>query len=240
MPRPLAARAHALRRQRPKARQGGPCAARQARANGDATVTLLLAAKDGQNAAAVAALEAAGATVQYRNDDLAYLRVEIAVDSAAAVNSIDAVQSADVDQTVPLPSPEPRREPARQPQVPPGPATPKDNPYMPIGETGSAAWLAAHPTWDGRGITIGIVDTGVDLRHPALATTSTGERKILDWVAGTDPVTDNDPTWLESTTDVNVKDGKFTVGASTYTAPSSKRPLLLEPVQRGRLPVHRK
>ena len=84
----------------------------QARANGEATVTLLLAAKDGQNAAAVAALEAAGATVQYRNDDLSYLRVEIAVDSAEAVNSIDAVQSADVDQIVPLPSPEPGREPA--------------------------------------------------------------------------------------------------------------------------------
>ena len=111
---------------------------------------------------------------------------------------------------------------------------------MPIGETGSAAWLAAHPTWDGRGITIGIVDTGVDLLHPALATTSTGERKILDWVAGTDPVTDNDPTWLESTTDVNVKDGKFTVGTTTYTAPREPRSLLLEPVQRGRLPLHRK
>ena len=93
---------------------------------------------------------------------------------------------------------------------------------MPIGETGSAAWLAAHPTWDGRGITIGIVDTGVDLLHPALATTSTGERKILDWVAGTDPVTDNDPTWLESTTDVNAKGGTFTVGAVTYTAPTSR------------------
>ena len=132
------------------------------------------------------------------------------------------MQSADVDQIVPLPSPEPDASQPAQPQVPPGPATPKDNPYMPIGETGSAAFLAAHPTWDGRGITIGIVDTGIDLRHPALATTSTGERKILDWIAGTDPVTDNDPTWLESTTDVVVKDGKFTVGTTTYTAPSNR------------------
>ena len=93
----------------------------QARVNGDANVTLLLAAVDGQTADAVAALEAAGATVQYRNDDLGYLRVEIAVDSAEAVNSIDSVQSADVDQIVPLPSPEPDASQPAQPQVPPGP-----------------------------------------------------------------------------------------------------------------------
>ena len=111
---------------------------------------------------------------------------------------------------------------------------------MPIGETGSAAFLAAHPTWDGRGITIGIVDTGVDLLHPALATTSTGERKILDWVAGTDPVTDNDPTWLESTTDVVAKDGKFTVGTTHVHRADEHGSLLLESVQRGRLPLHRK
>ena len=43
---------------------------------------------------------------------------------------------------------------------------------MPIGDTGAAQFIAAHPTWDGRGSTIGIVDTGVDLDHPALPTTT--------------------------------------------------------------------
>jgi len=31
-----------------------------------------------------------------------------------------------------------------------------------------------HPTFDGRGITIGILDSGVDLDNPWLQTTSTG------------------------------------------------------------------
>ena len=194
----------------------------QARVNGDTTVTLLLAAKEGQSAAAAQALQAAGADVQFRDDDVGYLRVELAIDNAEVVDSIDAVQSADVDELIPLPSPEPDASQPGQPQPAPGAGTPNDNPYMPIRDTGSSAFLAAHPTWDGRGVTIGIVDTGVDLRHPSLQTTSTGERKIVQWLAGTDPVTDNDPTWLESTTDVNVKNGTFTVGTTTYTAPTNR------------------
>ena len=56
----------------------------------------------------------------------------------------------------------------------PGPAasTPDANPYMPTRETGSVDFKQAHPTWDGRGITIGILDSGVDLDHPALQKTT--------------------------------------------------------------------
>ena len=60
----------------------------QARANGDATVTLLLAAREGQSAAAVDALRAAGAAVEYRDDDIGYLRVALATDSAEATVEI--------------------------------------------------------------------------------------------------------------------------------------------------------
>ena len=66
---------------------------------------------------------------------------------------------------------------------------------MPTDETGSVDFKRRNPTWDGRGVTIGIVDSGVSLDNPALQTTSTGQRKIVDWVTGTDPIADQDPTW---------------------------------------------
>ena len=62
-------------------------------------------------------------------------------------------------------------------------ASPTDayrNGWMPLGETGVDVFLRAHPTFDGRGVPIAILDTGIDAGVPGLGTTSTGERKILD------------------------------------------------------------
>ena len=68
------------------------------------------------------------------------------------------------------------------PQPPPSAATPNNNPYMPTGDTGGSQFVAAHPTWDGRGVTVGIVDSGVTLDHPSLLTTTTIiGRSILDF-----------------------------------------------------------
>ena len=68
--------------------------------------------------------------------------------------------------------------------------TPAKNPYNPSFETGAVDFVKKHPKADGRGITIGILDSGVDLGHPALQKTTTGERKIVDWVTATDPIVD--------------------------------------------------
>ncbi len=97
------------------------------------------------------------------------------------------------------------------------PKTPDANPYMPTQDTGSVTFKKAHPDWDGRGITIGILDTGVDLDHPALKTTSTGERKIVDWVTATDPLLDSDATWRAMLTEV--EGPSFTYQQQTWTAP---------------------
>jgi subtilisin family serine protease len=51
---------------------------------------------------------------------------------------------------------------------------------MPLYTTGVPQFLAEHPAYDGRGILIAILDSGIDAGIPGLATTSTGERKILD------------------------------------------------------------
>lgn len=51
---------------------------------------------------------------------------------------------------------------------------------MPLTSTGVDDFLARNPTADGRGVLIGILDSGVDLNLPGMDTTTTGEPKILD------------------------------------------------------------
>ena len=51
---------------------------------------------------------------------------------------------------------------------------------MPLYTTGVPQFLATHPTYDGRGVLIAILDSGIDGGIPGLATTTTGERKLLD------------------------------------------------------------
>ncbi|HET7700550.1 MAG TPA: S8 family serine peptidase, partial [Candidatus Limnocylindria bacterium] len=190
-----------------------------ARANGESTVMLLIAAAPGQNGAVASAVTALGGTVRYREDNLDYLRVKIAIDLAERVAALKGVDAADVDEVIPLDDPRPDGVVGVIPQPAPGSGTPNDNPYMPTRDTKAAQFMAAHPTWDGRGVTIGIVDTGVSLDHPALQTTTTGERKIVGWVTGTDPFDDNDPTWVNMATQVTGP--TFVHSSGTYTAPAA-------------------
>jgi subtilisin family serine protease len=51
---------------------------------------------------------------------------------------------------------------------------------MPLRSTGVEQFRAAHPTYDGRGVLIGILDSGIDPGVAGLIATSTGAPKILD------------------------------------------------------------
>jgi Subtilase family len=190
------------------------------RAQGAKTVTLLVAAELGANPEVAAALENLGGTVHYRNDRLGYIRVELPLKRAYAAGEIADIEAANVDELVPLPDPRPEGEGPVLSQPAPGAGTPRENPYMPTRDTNAAEFVDHHRSWDGRGVTIGILDSGIDLHHPSLNTTSTGERKIVDWVTYTHPVTDNDPTWV-ATSPVTAAGGTFTVGTTTYTAPAN-------------------
>jgi hypothetical protein len=190
-----------------------------AEANGRSSVTLLIAAKTGAATQVVAGLRSLGATVGYRDDALGYIRASVPTGKAETVAGLPGVQAVDVDEIIPVPDPRPLGTQNPTPQTPPSASTPNNNPYMPTGDTGGAQFVAAHPTWDGRGVTVGIVDTGITLDHPSLLTTSTGERKIVDWVTATAEDGDNDPTWLNMQTQVTGP--TFTVANVSYTAPSA-------------------
>ena len=83
--------------------------------------------------------------------------------------ALDGVEALDLDEIIPLEDPRPEGTAAADAaDAARAQRRPNNNPYMPIGDTGAAQFMAAHPTWDGRGVTVGILDTGVDLDHPSL------------------------------------------------------------------------
>lgn len=190
-----------------------------ARAQGKSSVTLLIAAQPGANKTVVSGLGSLGATIRYRDDDINYIRAIVPINKAEAAAALNGVQTANLDEIIPLDDPAPEATGDTTDVAAPGPGTPNQNAYMPTRDIGAPQFVAANPTWDGRGVTVGIVDTGIDLDHPALRTTTTGERKIVEWVTGTDPFDDGDPTWINM--QAQVSGATFTYNNVTYTAPAA-------------------
>ncbi|MEU3839161.1 S8 family serine peptidase [Streptomyces sp. NPDC028635] len=199
----------------------------EAKADGDKTVTMMIATAPGQTEQVADQLDGQGGLVGRTYDKLGYVRATVPTGKAdaaiAAAAKLSSVHAIDLKQEIPLDDPAPNAQSAKgaagTAKYPgPGKDTPAENPYNPSFETGAVDFVKDHPKADGRGITIGILDSGVDLGHPALQKTTTGERKIVDWVTATDPVVDGDATWRRMTTKV---DGPaFTAAGQTWTAPA--------------------
>lgn len=191
----------------------------EARANGETSVTVLIAVRPGANRTVARGLATLGAAVRYREDSINYISAFVPVGKVEAAAALRGVQALDLNEIFPMEDPRPDAVVGIILQPAPGAGTPNNNPYMPIGDIGAAQFMAAHPTWDGRGVTIGFLDTGISLDHPSLLTTSTGERKIIDWVTATDPFNDDDPTWVNM--HAQVGGSTFVFNAVTYTAPAN-------------------
>ena len=194
-----------------------------AEASGEQHVTLIVATEKGETAAVASEMTALGGQIANQVDDIGYVRVQVPTAEVLKASKVNGVLAMDLNEVLQLPDPEPQRADAAAlaaavAQAGPGPNTPADNPFMPTAETGAVAFVKAHPEWDGRGVTIGIMDAGVDLDNPALQTTSTGERKIVDWFTATDPVFDNDGTWRAMLT--TVSGPSFTYAGASWTAPA--------------------
>ncbi|MFF0474319.1 S8 family serine peptidase [Streptomyces sp. NPDC004284] len=181
----------------------------EAEASGEKNVTVLVATVPGATEQVAAQLDAvAGASVGKQQDALGYVRATLPTGKAAAAikaaTRLSSVQSIDLQAEVAQDDPTPGADAVKgavegttvtTTYPGPGKDTPAKNPYNPSYETGAVDFVKEHPKADGRGVTIGILDSGVDLAHPALQKTTTGERKIVDWVTATDPVTEGDNTW---------------------------------------------
>ncbi|MEU4092956.1 S8 family serine peptidase [Streptomyces sp. NPDC026673] len=206
-----------------------------AKAGGDKNVTLMIATKKGSTEQVSDELDALkGASVDRTYDGLGYVRATVPTAKAdaaiAAAQKLSSVQAIDLKQEIVLDDPSPSADGGKGSSkghghghgstTYPGPdaKTPAKNPYQPAFETGAVDFVKDNPKADGRGITIGILDSGVDLGHPALQKTTTGERKIVDWVTSTDPLTDGDGTWRAMLTPVSGP--TFSYRDRTYTAPA--------------------
>ncbi|MEU7606574.1 S8 family serine peptidase, partial [Streptomyces sp. NPDC041003] len=204
----------------------------EAKAKGDANVTVMVATAPGQTKQVAEQLDAVqGASVGRTYDNLGYVRAtlptgkaEAALKAAAKLSSVHGI---DLRHEIQLPDPRPDakgesgavKKTAAETYPAPDKNTPAKNPYNPSFETGAVDFVKDNPQADGRGVTIGIMDSGVDLGHPALQKTTTGERKIVDWVTATDPITDGDATWRAQITPVTSAGGTFTAGGQSWKAP---------------------
>ncbi|NUP17403.1 MAG: S8 family serine peptidase [Streptomyces sp.] len=201
-----------------------------AKARGDKNVTMMIATAPGQTEKVAEALDAVkGGSVGRTYDKLGYVRATVPTsraDSAlTAAAKLSSVQAIDLRQKI---EPEPPLPGAHRTKGTPAKAssssypgpdknTPAVNPYTPAHETGAVDFVKENPAADGRGATIGVIDTGVDLAHPALQKTTTGERKIADWVTSTDPVVDGDATWRPMTK--SATGPAFTYDGRSWKAP---------------------
>ena len=208
-----------------------------ARAQGRKEVSILVAAKPGGAASVAAEAKRRGGDVRYRDDEVGYLRIRVPIDQANALAESSGVQAAAVDYDDRYPNrlaagatvqPAPP-DPPKTEAVPDWPPIlseyPLLHPYSPLKDLAAADFQREHPTWDGRGVTIGVLDGNFDMLLPEFQTAYTLDGKpvpkVADYLNVTDPRDDGDinPQWVDMKSVVRSSDGKVAFEGKTFQAP---------------------
>jgi hypothetical protein len=209
----------------------------EARAEGKSEITVLIAAMPGKHGLLANKIASLGGRVRFRADEVGYLRARIPIDHVEAIARSSEVQTINIDGGViyetTIDNDEPDHESMIRAQAeplraedrisPPDRNTPAENPYLPTREIGAPQFMAAHPTFDGRGVTIGIIDGFPDLLSPELQTATTLEgkptRKIIDLLSTSDPIDDDSPTLVKMDHQVTASSNRFNHKGVVYTVP---------------------
>ncbi len=209
-----------------------------ARARGDREVTLVIAAMPGATAQLARVITALGGKIRFRDDNVDYIRARVSVDSVERLAADPSIHSLDVTisqtgRSFVASESEPASEPTNGlpsfgdttkrgwPPIPPD--YPISHRYDPLPDIGAAEFRKLHPTFDGRGVTLALIDLSLDGLLPELqvARTIDGKptRKIVVYETAIDPDDEDDGRWLRMTDTVTAASGTFTYLATTYKAP---------------------
>lgn len=178
----------------------------QARARGETDILLVIASMTGRNAQVASAVTAAGGTIQFRDDDVDYLRARIPIEEVEALVGHAAVHSTDVSihrrtrafSRANDPGPSADRSRSKRATSTTAIATssslsadtlpevwppvlgdyPLRNRYSPLGDVRGIEFREANPTYDGRGVKVAMIDMNPDMLLPELqhALTLDGQR----------------------------------------------------------------
>ncbi|MCY3547274.1 MAG: S8 family serine peptidase [Gemmatimonadetes bacterium] len=213
----------------------------QARARGESEVVLVIASMPGRNAQVAAAIEGMGGRVGFRADDVDYVRAWVPVERVEELVALGDVHSVDVSITGRPRSFGLAGGEAEAPGLPagesgPAEAAPADtvwppvlgdrplsNRYSPLGDMRALEFRENNPTWDGRGVRIGMIDMLPDMLLPELQTARAMDGSEIPKIAVyrnvLDPEIEDNGWWLDMDDMVQAAGGSFVYRDSSYTAP---------------------
>ena len=210
-----------------------------AHARGDSDVTVIIAAMPGATGQLAQFIKDIGGSIRFRDDQVDYIRARVPVDSVERLARDERVHSLDVTMkgadrgfgasgtesfapadALPLgalPSDTGGAWPPKQSDYP------LTHRYDPLRDMDGVAFRKEHPTWDGRGVTLALIDMNPDPLEPELqqARTLDGKvvKKIFTYETAIDPDDEDDGRWLKMKDRVTASGGTFTYDGKTYTAP---------------------
>jgi Subtilase family len=207
-------------------------------AKGQHQVRLLIASSPGRNQEVAGFVKELGGSVEYDADEIGYLRVRMPVDGVERITTSPSVQAITLSGTAAYRFPydiqqegptlfRQNSEKLRAAPVPPGSTTAAENPYLATQNMGSPQFIAKHPTFDGRGVTVGVVELMPDFLISELQTAKSlkgdSEPKIAGVADVLEPEDEASPSSgcpIVETRKVSAIASQFTEGGLAYWTPA--------------------